>query len=258
MSINDLSNLFTWPLLPVLAYSILCGSIIGYERLKKSKSIDMRASVFVCLGAAIFAFLGSNISGPNTDHSRVVSTIVTGIGFIGGGVIYKSFSTERVVGLTTASLLWILASVGVTIGLGYGPDALLITIIVYVYNVLTLKFEDYSYQKRRMNRKKKYIRFKDHNYQELISGMKKATVRRGVKGIVVGDHYAVNAKHPEQKRIITVKKVVKKKYKEIDEAIAKAENYESLEKFKEHFKTFYPKIQDNDEVTIIYFKLKGE
>ena len=159
MYLDNLSNIFTLSLFPVVAYSIFCGLVIGYERHQKSKSIDIRANVFVCLGAALFAFWGTKISGVNTDHSRVVSTIVTGIGFIGGGVIYKSFSAERLIGLTTASLLWVLASIGVMIGLGHGPDAVVITLIVFVVNVVTLKFEDYSYRNRRIrkenNRKKR-------------------------------------------------------------------------------------------------------
>ena len=260
MNFNNLAEIVNWDLLSVVAYSIVCGLIFGLERHKRNKSVDIRTNIFVCLGAALFTFVSMEIPGTN-DNSRVIAQIVTGIGFIGGGVIFKSFSNERLIGLTTASLLWVLAAIGTMIGLDWGKEAVGITILVFIVNIITLKYEQYSYKarqyKKEKNRKRKQLRFKNKGYQNCLNGKKTATVRKGVKQFAIGEHWVVNATHPDQKALVIVRKIERKKYKDIDEKVAKAENYDSLESFKEDFKKFYPEIKDDDTVTIVHFKLKN-
>lgn len=223
----DFSNLQThidWKLVEVVAYSLVCGLIFGLERHKRNNSIGIRTNIFVCLGSALFAHISMDIQGVN-DNSRVIAQIVSGIGFIGGGVIFKSFSAERLVGLTTAALLWVLAGIGVMIALGKGKEALGVTVLVYIVNILTYKYEQHSYKARRIakekKRKRKQIRFKDSCYQNALNGDKTITTRRGLKQYHIGEHFIVNATYPNQKEVVYVKRIEHKKFKDLDEKIAK-------------------------------------
>lgn len=105
---------FTW-------LGILCaigsGSIIGLERQVLGKPVGVRTSSLICLGAYIFTVIGESFSGTSADPSRVVGQIVTGIGFLGAGVILTKDGI--VLGVTSASAIWVLAAIGVTIGSGY-------------------------------------------------------------------------------------------------------------------------------------------
>jgi putative Mg2+ transporter-C (MgtC) family protein len=259
LDLNLINTYIDWSLIEVVVYSILCGVIFGLERLKRNKSIGIRTNIFVCLGSALFAHLSQDIPGVN-DNSRVIAQIVSGIGFIGGGVIFKSFSSERLVGLTTASLLWVLAGIGVMIAVGKGKEALGITILIYIINVLTYKYEQYSYKakrlKRELERKKKEIKLRAECFNNALLGLKTVTVRRGIKQYNIGRNLLVNVSNPSQKRNIIVTKIENRKYKDLDDKIAKKENYKDLKELKENFELFYPDIKDNDSVTVVYYHLK--
>ena len=86
------------------------------------------------LTTALFVTLGDAATDSAGDPSRVVAGIVTGVGFLGGGVIFAH--GRRIQGVTTASLIWALAAIGVTIGYGYPVTAIVTTSIVL--GVLTL------------------------------------------------------------------------------------------------------------------------
>lgn len=93
--------------------SIFCGAIIGVEREYKNKSAGFRTVILICLGSTIFT-LASRMG--NLSDDRVAANIVTGIGFLGAGVIYQGrFSVQ---GLTTAAVIWSTAAIGMTIGFG--------------------------------------------------------------------------------------------------------------------------------------------
>lgn len=95
--------------------AVACGGVVGLERQVRGKPAGVRTSVLVCLGTAVFVHLGSAIGGPGADPTRVLGQLVTGIGFLGAGVM---FSREGVVtGVTTAAVIWVLAATGAAIGL---------------------------------------------------------------------------------------------------------------------------------------------
>jgi len=103
----------------------LLGGIIGLERELRGKPAGLRTHALVATGAAVFA----TIFPPGTDQSsRVIANIVTGIGFIGAGAIFRA--EGRVVGLTTAAEVWVLASIGILSGLGLYLSALSLTALV--------------------------------------------------------------------------------------------------------------------------------
>lgn len=111
----------------VIGFAILCGGIVGLERQFRGKPAGVRTSILVCLGTAVFIHLGSAIHGVGSDPTRVLGQLVTGIGFLGAGVM---FSRHGVVsGVTTAAVIWILAAIGAAIGLGRYGGALALAVV---------------------------------------------------------------------------------------------------------------------------------
>lgn len=104
--------------------SILCGGAIGFEREYKNKSAGFRTIILISLGSTIFTIVSRH--GVGADD-RISANIITGIGFIGAGVIFKDKISVR--GITTAAVIWTSAAIGMTTGIGYHALALCLTII---------------------------------------------------------------------------------------------------------------------------------
>ncbi len=113
-----------------LAVAALFGAIIGFEREYRSKAAGFRTITLITLGSTLFVILSQKIGAPN-NPDRIASNIITGIGFIGAGVIFKdSFSVS---GLTTAASIWIAAAIGMAIGNGdFGIAAVTLTLAMIV------------------------------------------------------------------------------------------------------------------------------
>jgi putative Mg2+ transporter-C (MgtC) family protein len=111
--------------------SILCGSILGFEREYSNKSAGFRTIILICLGSTIFTIVSKHGAG---SDDRIAANIITGIGFIGAGVIFKD--KLSVVGLTTAAVIWTAAGIGMATGIGYHMLAFCLTLFTLV--VLTL------------------------------------------------------------------------------------------------------------------------
>jgi putative Mg2+ transporter-C (MgtC) family protein len=135
------------PFWMTVGMATLCGGIIGLERQLRGKPAGIRTSILICLSTTIFIHLGSlATTGAAADPTRVLGQIVTGIGFLGAGVIISREGT--VTGVTTAAVVWALAAIGSTIGFGHykGAFALsLVTVIVlwvmdYLEERLTVTF----------------------------------------------------------------------------------------------------------------------
>ena len=107
--------------------AVLCGGIIGFERQFRGKPAGIRTSILICMGTHYFVLLGSAFAPENADPTRVLGQVVTGIGFLGAGVILTR--EGLVVGVTSAAVIWMLASIGATIALGYVGAALAITLV---------------------------------------------------------------------------------------------------------------------------------
>jgi putative Mg2+ transporter-C (MgtC) family protein len=118
--------------------SLFCGCLVGLERELRGKPTGMRTCVLVCLGTALFVRLGAvmaDLSGGKGDASRVLGQVVTGIGFLGAGVMFSQ--GELVHGVTTATVVWILAATGALIGAGKLAEAVAVAIVtVLVLTVL--------------------------------------------------------------------------------------------------------------------------
>lgn len=111
-----------------LVVAACLGLVLGYEREVHKRPAGLRTHSLICMGAALFTVLSMSFAGNNVDASRVAAGVVTGIGFIGGGILFKS--EDRVFGLTTAAELWVAGAIGLAVGIGYYFAAIVATLIV--------------------------------------------------------------------------------------------------------------------------------
>lgn len=116
-------------MMPGLLLSVLLGFAIGFERKLRFKEAGIRTHTIVCVGSALMTIISTNIG--NGDPGRIAAQIVTGVGFLGAGmIVYKQ---HEVKGLTTAAGIWTSAGVGMACGAGLfylaiGATALLIVV----------------------------------------------------------------------------------------------------------------------------------
>ena len=108
--------------------AVVIGGIIGMEREMHSKAAGLRTITLITIGATMFTILSGKFGDPS--NSRVAANIITGIGFLGAGVIL--FAEGKLKGLTTASSIWAAASMGMAVGIGEYVLALAATILVVI------------------------------------------------------------------------------------------------------------------------------
>jgi len=96
-----------------LLIALVIGGIIGIEREVSSKAAGFRTMILICVGSALFTIMSIKI-GAHGNEDRIAANILTGIGFIGAGVIFKE--GFNVVGLTSAATIWITAALGMAVG----------------------------------------------------------------------------------------------------------------------------------------------
>jgi len=118
-----------------VALSVVCGGLLGLERQYKNKTAGFRTIILICLGSTIYTMVAQRAG------AGVNINIVTGIGFIGAGVIFKDNIT--VSGLTTAAVIWISAAIGMAAGSGNYTLALICTVITLLVLLLFNLLERY-------------------------------------------------------------------------------------------------------------------
>jgi putative Mg2+ transporter-C (MgtC) family protein len=114
-----------------LGTAILCGGLIGIERQLRGKAAGIRTSILICLGTSIFVSLGAAQPVNQADPTRVLAQVVSGIGFLGGGVILAR--EGLVTGVTSAAVIWVLAALGAMIGLGHLAATLVLTLATLAF-----------------------------------------------------------------------------------------------------------------------------
>jgi putative Mg2+ transporter-C (MgtC) family protein len=111
-----------------LLVSIVAGFLIGYERETRGKDAGVSTHILVIAGSMLFTVLSDYVD--PASRSRIAAQIVSGIGFLGAGLIFKEGSIVR--NLTTAASLWFAAAIGMALGFGFYVIALLSTLISVV------------------------------------------------------------------------------------------------------------------------------
>ncbi|WP_087026840.1 MgtC/SapB family protein [Thaumasiovibrio subtropicus] len=111
-----------------IASCLLCGALLGIERQWRGKPVGIRTASLIIIGTYTFMSLGMSLSDQRGDHARVLAQIITGIGFLGAGVMMTQ--NEKIIGVTSAASVWLLAALGVLIAVGYGTTALVLTGVI--------------------------------------------------------------------------------------------------------------------------------
>lgn len=170
---NDL-NVFTVLIRVLLA--VLFGGIIGNERSRHGSQAGLRTHILVCLGAAMTSLAGLysvEVLGYNGDPFRIAAQVVSGIGFLGAGMIIVK-SGNVITGLTTAAGMWTTATVGIALGMGFYAAALIVMLAcVFTAAVLT-----------RIERKRK---MSAHLYIEICDISRSGDIAESIKAILNND-----------------------------------------------------------------------
>lgn len=130
-----------------LVVALVLGAAIGFEREQAGKPAGLRTNLLICVGAALLTdislaavnFASGTADGSMADPGRIAAQIVSGIGFIGAGTILVN--RGNVLGLTTAATLWVVAAIGMAVGMGNYVAAIGTTILVLVALTLLGRLE---------------------------------------------------------------------------------------------------------------------
>lgn len=125
-----------------LILAMLIGGIIGLERSKHGRAAGMRTHIIVCIGAALSTLIGAYAvtRGYSLDPTRLGAQVISGIGFLGTGIILVQ-NRSKIVGLTTAAGLWNTAIIGLSVGIGFYEGAIICFAIEIVTILLLPKLE---------------------------------------------------------------------------------------------------------------------
>ncbi len=111
--------------------SFILGAFIGFDRERHGSDAGIRTYAAVCIGSTLFTAIACHLEGDPGVASRVIANIVTGVGFLGAGIIYRNNDAGTSHGLTTAATIWCTAAVGVAIGLNMFIIALVGAVTLY-------------------------------------------------------------------------------------------------------------------------------
>ncbi|MDQ1089732.1 MgtC/SapB family protein [Siphonobacter sp. SORGH_AS_1065] len=157
------------------ALAVLWGGIVGAEREYRSKSAGFRTMIMISMGACFFTMISNRLGAPG-NPDRLAAGIVTGIGFLGAGVIFRGDS--KVIGITTAATIWTVAAVGMGIGAGYYFASAWASIVIFLVLAALPSLENYIDER---NQSRTYILTTTYSghFREEIKDLLKQT---GLKG----------------------------------------------------------------------------
>ncbi len=125
------------PYLVRILLATLLGGVLGWEREKRDRPAGLRTFMMVAMGSALFTVL-SKVAFPGGDEARVAANILTGIGFIGAGTVFRDLRSDpgaqpeaKIRGVTTAAALWSCAGIGMAAGTGMYLLAIFTTFLAY-------------------------------------------------------------------------------------------------------------------------------
>lgn len=143
-----------------LLAAIGAGFIIGLEREWRSKSAGLRTITLVTIGASLYVLLSIMITdAKGGDVSRIIGQVVTGIGFLGGGIIFKEGVSVR--GLTTAATVWCSSAIGALAAGGFFYETLLGTLAILAVNIILVPMNDFIHSLSRKYESKSHSSYED-------------------------------------------------------------------------------------------------
>ncbi|MDP2915401.1 MAG: MgtC/SapB family protein [Candidatus Aminicenantes bacterium] len=125
-----------------LLLAVVLGGIIGIERETSHKPAGLRTNILICVSSAMMMILAELFSGKDgggQEAMRVAAGVITGVGFLGAGAIIQARGTVH--GLTTASVIWAVAGLGLAVGAGYYLISIVFTVMVVLILVLLRKID---------------------------------------------------------------------------------------------------------------------
>ena len=123
--------------------AVIAGGIIGNERGRHGRSAGFRTHILICLGGAMTALCSvfvSKVVGMGGDVFRIPAQVISGIGFLGAGIIMVR-NNNTVAGLTTAAGMWVTAIIGIAFGFGFYTGGVLVTVICFINAALLTRIE---------------------------------------------------------------------------------------------------------------------
>jgi putative Mg2+ transporter-C (MgtC) family protein len=173
-----------------LILAIIVGGLIGYERENKNRPAGFRTHILVCIGAAVTSMIQVNAiqeisnmillhptleSALKADIGRLGAQVITGVGFLGAGTILHEKGSVK--GLTTAASIWVVACIGLAVGLGYYFLSIISTIAVFIVLVILKKFEARFFHKAKLIR----LEIQYTKKVELVSKMEEYFTNKNIK-----------------------------------------------------------------------------
>ena len=126
-----------WRISLRLVVAMIVGAVVGAQRERSGKPAGIRTHMLVALGAALFVIGPMEFGMAESDLSRVIQGLVTGIGFLGAGAILKLEDKREIEGLTTAAGIWMTAAMGLAAGLGrFGLALMSVTFAWFVLAIV--------------------------------------------------------------------------------------------------------------------------
>jgi len=134
----------------------LLGAVLGVERSRAGQSAGVRTNLMISVAACMFTFLGAEAflvedSVVPRDPARVAAQIVSGVGFLGAGTLLQTKNKVR--GLTTAATIWLVAAIGMAVGIGFYSGAIFVTGFAVVALVLLAPISDHLSEEAREEKK---------------------------------------------------------------------------------------------------------
>lgn len=151
--------------------ALVAGSILGLEREYHNKPAGFRTMILICVSSCLFSILSVSLSGGD----RIASNIVTGIGFIGAGVVFKEGVNVR--GITSAAIIWMAAAIGMSIGLKHYALAALVVLIVLVVLVALTRLERIIESLHQIKTYEIQFRAAEYSIEELESELNDLNIR---------------------------------------------------------------------------------
>lgn len=121
-----------------LAVAAAAGMVIGFERQWQNKSAGLRTNTLVAMGAAMYVLLSMHLTEEQGDVTRIIGQVVTGVGFLGAGIIFKEGA--NVYGLTTAATVWCSSAIGCFAGAGFYKETLIATSCIIAVHLILMPF----------------------------------------------------------------------------------------------------------------------
>lgn len=133
LSLDPMYPIDTWDFTIKIGLAMISGLLIGFEREYRGKNAGLKTMTLVAIGSAVYVAISMTYAGMDyVDITRVLSQVVIGIGFLGGGVILQK--KDKVKGLTTAATVWCSAAAGCLAGFGLFVELGVLTLLVLVIN----------------------------------------------------------------------------------------------------------------------------